>query len=209
MSNMDFNAAEPQREFGALIPDGTIVLVVASLRPGQAGPGGWLKASQTGAEMADFEFTIDGGEYDRRKVWANWVTSGITDGHEKASNITRSRLRAMLESAYGIHPGDDSPDALAKRQVSGWQNFDGLKFCAKIGVETGGLKDKTAGPQSERYPDKNTLTPVTPDDQRYIASGPQQAGFKSAGAAVQSAAKAAGGGTAKAVATAAKPAWAS
>lgn len=212
MTTMDFNNAEPQRAGSFdLIPDGTVVLLVANLRPGEQGPGGWLKSSNDGScLMADFEFTVDGGDYDRRKVWGNWITEGQTDGQQKAANITRSRLRAMLESAYGIHPGDDSPDALAKRQVSGWQAFDGLRFCARIGVEAGGLKNKAAGPTSERYADKNTVTPVTPDQDDYIAPGPQQAGMKTAGAAVASGAKAAGGGTAKAVAAAgaAKPSWA-
>ena len=210
MSNFDFNNAEPQRAMGALIPDNTICLVVASLRPGGQGPGSWLKANNDGScLMADFEFTIDGGEFDRRKFWSMMVTEGETDGQQKAANITRSKLRAMLESAFAIHPGDDTQDAVTKRQVSGWGAFDGLKFCAKIGVEQGGLKDKTAGPNSERWPDKNVLkAAITPDESDYINPGPQQAGFQTAGSAVQSAAKAAGGGTAAAVAST-KPAWAS
>lgn len=209
--SFDFNNAEPQFAGGTLIPENTVVLLVASLRPGQAGPGGWLKASQTGAVMADFEFVVDGGQHDRRKLWGNYVTEGTTEGHAKAANITRSRLRAMLESAFGIHPGDDSPDAMAKRQVAGWQAFDGLKFCAKIGIEQGGLKDKTAGPNSERYSDKNTIKAVlTPGDDDYIAPGPQQAGFQTAGSAVASGMKAVGGAVAAAApSAAAKPSWAS
>lgn len=209
MSNFDFNNAEPQRAMGELIPDNTIVLVVASVRPGGAGPGGWLKASATGAEMLDMEFTIDGGEFDRRKVWENWVVAGTTEGHEKAAGITRSRIRALLESAHGINPGDDSQAAMQARCIDGWPALDGMRFCAKIGIEAGGLKDKMAGPQSERYADKNKLKAIlTPGDADYIAPGPQAAaGMQTAGQAVQRAAAAAGGGTAKAAA-AAKPAWA-
>src|SRR5690606_10410982 len=122
MSDFDFNNAEPQRAMGALIPDNTVCLVVAKLRPGGQGPGGWLKTNNDGScLMADFEFGIDGGEYDRRKFWSLFVTEGDTDGQKRAANITRSRLRAMLESAYGILPGDDSPEAIRKRQVAGWQ----------------------------------------------------------------------------------------
>ena len=206
MTNMDFNNAEPQRGFGDLIPDNTIALVVAKLRPGGAGPGGWLKASATGCDMMDLEFVVDGGEFDRRKFWGLFVTSGCTEGHEKAANITRSRLRAMLESAHGINAGDNSQAALAKRQVSGWGAFDGLKFCAKIGIEQGGLKDKSAGPASERYTDKNVLkAALTPDDTGYINPGPQAAnaaGNASAGPA-SGPAPAAATGTASA-----KPNWA-
>jgi len=210
MSAFDFNDAEPQRAGGELIPDNTVCIVVATLRAGGHGPGGWLKNSRTGDSlMADFEFTVDGGDYDRRKFWGNFVTEGVTEGQQKAANITRSRLRAMLESAFGVHPGDTSPDAMAKRQVVGWEGFDGLRFCAKVGIEKGGLKDKTAGPDSERYADKNVLkAAITPDETDYLNPGPQIGTMKTAGAAVQSAAKAVGGQTAKAVAAASKPAWA-
>lgn len=198
MSNFDFNEAEPQRSGGGeLIPDNTIALVVAKIRPGGHGPGGFLRNSDSGCQMLDFEFTVDGGEHDRRKFWSLYVVNGVTEGHEKAANITRSRLRAMLESARGIMPSDTSADAVAGRRADGWGAFDGLSFCAKIGVEPGGLKDKTAGAQSERYSDKNVIKAViTPDEAHYIAPTPQ------AKAAAQ---KPANEGAAPAV----KPAWAS
>lgn len=210
MSDFNFNNAEPQRAIGDLIPDNTVCLLVLNVRPGQHGPGGWLKLNRDGTcEMLDIEFTIDGGQFDRRKVWENWVVAGQTDGQVKAGLITRSRLRAVLESAHGIDPADDSDTAQGNRQVAGWGGFDGLKICAKIGIETGGLKDKTAGPNSERYPDKNKVKAIlTVADADYIAPGPQ-VGMQTAGAAVQRAAAAAGGGTAAAVKSAAKPAWAS
>lgn len=210
MSDFDFNNAEPQRAIGDLIPDNTICLLVLNVRPGQHGPGGWLKLNRDGTcEMLDIEFTIDGGDFDRRKVWENWVVSGQTDGQQKAGLITRSKLRAVLESAHSINPGDDSEASMAKRQVAGWGGFDSLKICAKIGIETGALKDKTAGPASDRYPDKNRIKAVlTPADANYLAPGPQ-VGMQTAGAAVQRAAASAGGGTAAAVKSAAKPTWAS
>lgn len=204
MEAMNFNDAEPQRG-GDLIPDNTVCMVVATLRPGGHGPGNWLKTNKVGdALMADFEFTVDGGEFDRRKFWGLFVTEGATEGQQKAAGITRSRLRAMLESAHAVHPGDDSPDAVAKRQVAGWQGFDGLRFCAKVGIEKG----------TDGYKDKNVLKAViTPDETSYLNPGQQSAGMggmRTAGAAVQSAAKAAGGGTAAAVAAAGagKPSWA-
>lgn len=213
MNAMDFNNAEPQRAMGDLIPDNTVCLVVATLRPGGEGPGRWLKANNDrSCLMADFEFTIDGGEFDRRKFWSLFVVDGQTDGQQKAANISRSKLRAMLESAYGVQPGDTSPDAVAKRQIAGWQAFDGLKFCAKVGIEVGKLKVPAAGPNSERYPDKNVLkAAITPDEIIYINPGPQAAGMKTAGAALTSAANAAGGAVQQAVqqASAAKPSWAS
>lgn len=207
MSDFDFNNAEPQRAMGDLIPENTVALVVLSIRPGQHGPGGWLKLNRDGScEMLDCEFTVDGGDHDRRKLWENWVVAGQTDGQQKAAMITRSRLRALLESVHAIHPNDDSDTAMAKRQVNGWGAFDGMKLCVKIGVEGGALKDKT-NPNSERYPDKNRIKAIlTPADAEYINPGPQLAGATTAGAAVQRAAAAVGGATAAAVG--AKPAWA-
>lgn len=170
----DFNDAAEQRSgfSGDLIPEGTIAIVVASLRPGGHGSDGILKASSTGADMLDFEFTIQGGDYDRRKIWNLYVVNGVTEGHEKAANISKSALRAMLEAARNIQPSDSSPAAIEARKVSGYKDFDGLTFPVEIGEETGNLKDKTAGPNSERWPDKNIIRSiVTPDKPEYTSAG--------------------------------------
>ena len=201
----DFNDAEPQRGFsGDLIPDGTVALVAMTVRPGGQDEGGWLKASKDGgALMLDAEFTIDGGDFDRRKLWSNYVIKGSTEGHDKAAGISRSFLRAALESSRGITPSDASPAALKARMISSYGDFDGITFCARIGIEKGNLKDRTAGPDSERWPDKNRLLAVTPDEDEYIAPGAST--FKPVG-------KVAAGVVAKAGAKAApagKPAWAS
>lgn len=161
----DFSDAEPQSGGSYdLIPEGTVVVLVAKLRPGGAGDGAWLKPSNDGGcNMLDFEFTIDGGEFDRRKVWGSFVTDGTSEGHGKAANITKSRLRGMLESASGISPGDASPTAVKARQVKTWGDFDGLRFVGKLGIQ----KDKTG-----QYSDKNILrAAVTPDDPSYIDLG--------------------------------------
>lgn len=208
MTAFDFNDAEPQRERGGLIPDGTVALVVATLRPGGVGDGGWLRGSASNGlnNMLDFEFTVDGGEFDRRKFWtllsyADQVPSALEEKPAKSCAATRSTVRAMLESAYAISPTDGSDAAQAKRRPAGWQSFDGIRFCAKIGIEKGGLKDVAAGPNSERYADKNKLVAaITPDDAKYISPGAQNpASGGAAGVARPAAAT---------TAAAAKPAWA-
>ena len=204
----DFNDAEPQRGFsGDLIPDGTVALVAMTVRPGGQDEGGWLKASNDGGcLMLDAEFTIDGGDYDRRKLWANYVIKGSTEGHDKAAGISRSFLRAALESSRGIMPSDASPGALEARKIASYGDFDGITFCARIGIEKGNLKDRTAGPDSERWPDKNRLFAVTPDEDDYIAVGAST--FKPVGA-VAAAAVAKAGAKSGVAAPAGKPAWAS
>jgi hypothetical protein len=81
------------------------------------------------------------------------ILSGVTDGHAQAADITRSRLRAILESARGIKPADVS-EAAKKARVAEYNDFAGLRFLAKIGVE----------PAKGDYKAKNTLTEaITPD----------------------------------------------
>ena len=159
---MDFNSAGRQMTGGELIPDGTIAKVIASIRPGGMGEGGYLTASKTSdAQYLNFEFTVTEGEFAKRKFWSNLTwTGGKTNerGESKGGNITRATLRAMIESAYNLDPADESPQAAKTRQVPGFQVFDGIQFVAKIGVEKG----------KDGYKDKNKLDSViTPDMPEY------------------------------------------
>ena len=96
----DYSTTPPPREFD-LIPNGTIASVTMKLRPGGAGEGGWLKRSKNGeCSMLDVEFTVLDGEFVRRKFWANMILEGTTPGHAQAASISRSTLRAILESPH-------------------------------------------------------------------------------------------------------------
>jgi hypothetical protein len=176
MSVQDFNNAEPARAMGELIPAGTMAMVSLTLRPGGVGDDGWLKNTKDGeAEMLDMEFTIDAGPNSRRKFWMNGMVEGNgTENHTKAIAITRGHVRGILESARGIKPSDDTPAAVAGRQINGWGDLDGLRFPCRIGVEKGGLKDKMI-PNGDRFADKNTLSiAIAVDDRDYVSPGPQQ-----------------------------------
>lgn len=154
--SMNFNDAAPQKDGGSLIPEGTVVTAIMTIRQGGFGDDGYLaKSKNSGESMLDTEFTItpNPNGYDRRKVWKYMSFS------EKAAAVTRSQLRAALESAHGIKPTDDSKEAQAKRSVPSYAAFDGLPVCIKIGIEKG-----TGG-----YADKNILRAfVTPDKAEYI-----------------------------------------
>jgi hypothetical protein len=154
----DYTDASTQREFD-LIPHGTLATVQMNIQPGGAGEGGILSRSKNGdCEMLKSEFTVVEGEYARRKFWERFVLAGTTDGHAKAVEISRSKLRGILESARGIKPDDTSPQARAARTVE-LAAFDGLRFVARIGVEKGG--ENSGG---GNYPDRNfLLTAITPD----------------------------------------------
>lgn len=191
----DFNGAQEQRE-GGLITDGTIATVHMTVRPGNAGEGGWLKRSKTGDSMAmDCEFTVVDGPFAKRKFWSLFTVEGTTEGHAKAGEISASRLRGILESAKGIRPDDESDAAKNARRVNSWGDFDGLRFVAKIGIEKG----------KDGYKDKNSLdAAVTPDRKAYVKPeqvAKQASSFAPIGQAAQKVAEgaSAGGG---------KPSWA-
>lgn len=156
---IDFNNAEAQREIG-IIPDGTVAVVHLTVRPGNAGEGGWLKRSKNGDSQAlDCEFTVVDGQFAKRKFWSLFTLEGATEGHQKAADISASRLRAILESARGIRPDDESETAKAGRRMASWGDFDGLRFIARIGVEKG----------KDGFKDKNTLdAAVTPDRKAWV-----------------------------------------
>jgi hypothetical protein len=191
----DFNNAETQREVG-LIPDGTIVVVHMTIRPGNAGDGGWLKRSKAGDSQAlDCEFTVVEGPFAKRKFWGLFTLEGTTEGHAKAADISASKLRAILESARGIRPDDETDAAKVARRVNSYGDFDGVRFVAKVGIElgTGGFKDK------------NSLAAAITPDRKDWARVEQVKQAASSFAPVGQAAAA----VAASVKPAGKPAWAS
>jgi hypothetical protein len=155
----DYSDAQSQREI-ELVPAGTITTLQLTIRPGNAGEDGLLRRSLDGlSEMLDCEFIVVDGQFAKRKLWERFVLAGTTDGHAKAAEISRGKLRAILESARGIKPDDVSPKARAARTAP-LKAFDGMRFIGKIGIEKGKEKDNGDG----NYPDRNILlTVITPD----------------------------------------------
>jgi hypothetical protein len=132
---MDFNTAGPQKSFD-LIPADTIATLHMKVKPGQAGDGGWLRRSKAGdSESLDCEFVVVDGKFEKRKFWSSLLVNGTTEGQATAADISRRRLRAMLESARGIRPDDNSETANAARRTESWGDFDGLRFIGRIGIE--------------------------------------------------------------------------
>ena len=162
----DLNDAEPQR--GGLIDPG-FAKIVGVLRPGGVdGPAptdrGLLKASKSGSDvlMLDWEFTVAEGPNARRKFWQTMVVAGgevDEKNQSKGWNITKSQLRAMVDSALGLNPKDESEAARQRRTLRGFADLNGIGFVAKIGVK----KDKEG-----KYPDQNVLAHVvTPDEKEW------------------------------------------
>lgn len=190
--SFDFNDAEQSKPRDSLIPHGTVVPVQMTVRPGGAGDGGWLKRSAKDALMVDAEFTVVEGEFARRKFWTYFTVAGETDGQKEAAGISRSNMRAMLESARGIEPSDTSEKAVAARRISGYEDLDGLRFWCVVKLEKG----------SNGYKDKNVFSyAVTPDRKEW--SRLEQMGRSSGGRPAQAGAQASAPR-----ATGGKPSWA-
>ena len=161
---LDLNDAEPQRS-SDLIPDGSFAKVSMVLRPGGVdGPNpmdaGLLKASsQPGSDVLslDCEFTVVEGPHVRRKFWQQLTISGGKVDEKGVSlgwSITKRTIRGMIESALGINPKDESPEAQAKRTLPSLKSLDGIVFIAKVRVKPG----------NDGYDGQNQLDiAVTPD----------------------------------------------
>lgn len=167
----DLNDAQPQMPpLGELIPDGTFAKLKMTLRPGGVNgstpiDAGLLKASQSSdAKLLDCEFTVVAGPYARRKFWQNFTVAGgklDEKGQSKGWNISKSAFRAMVDSALGLDPKDESAAAKQKRLIQGLKQLDGIVFAARIMVE----------PASDaQYKDQNKLANVVlPGEPQYAA----------------------------------------
>jgi hypothetical protein len=139
-----------------VIPAGTLVALVMSIRPGNIGIENLLKRTSKGdAEFLDVEFTVKDGEFDRRKLFANLLLDGCTAGHGKAGEISRSLLRAVFEAVNAIDPNDSSPATMARRASATLAGFQGASFLCTLEIETGGKR-----PDGEAYKDKNIIGKV-------------------------------------------------
>ena len=167
----DLNDAGPQMTpAGELIPDGTFAKLRMTIRPGGSNgatpmDAGLIKASPSSdAKMLDCEFSVVDGPYARRKLWQSYTVAGgklDEKGQSKGWNISKATFRAMVDSALGLNPKDESPEAKSKRMLQGLKQLDGITFVARIMVEPS---------ENQRYRDQNRIANVvTADEPQYAA----------------------------------------
>ena len=101
----DFNDVGPQKSFD-VIPAGTICALQITVRPGNAGDGGWLTAANTtkGNSIGlDLELVVVDGEYAKRKVWIRLTLSGYVLGLVTVARRRRTpdRQRYLEKNAAG------------------------------------------------------------------------------------------------------------
>ena len=181
---MNLNTAEPQKTF-EVIPDGTFVKILLQIKAGgfnlpgaEAMDAGLFKTSKSSdAVMLECEMTVLEGPYAHRKFTDHWTVAGGSldeKGNSKGFNITKTRMRAAIESNQNIRPDDMGAQAVATRQINGFKELDGITFFAKIKVDPGEpYVDQATGQEKQGF-DRNSLDRiVTPDMVEYadLAAG--------------------------------------
>ena len=158
----DFNDAEQQKA-GNLIQKGTLAKVRMTIKPGgyndetQGWTGGYASETfDTGSIFLSCEFTVLEGLHAKRKIWSN---IGLHSKKGPAwANMGRSMLRGVLNSARGVDPRDNSPEAVAARRIEGFQELDGIVFVAKIDIE-----------KDAKGEDRNVIkVAIEPDHKDYV-----------------------------------------
>mgnify|MGYP000256470690 CR=1 FL=1 len=161
----------PQNQEFSLIPNGTICRAVILLKSGdleipEFGSGPWFKSSMSSAaKWMELEFTIIGGQFDRRKFWDRIFVDGDKmgpSGMPQAKEIGLRTLKSIVESARNINPADMSPEAQQNRNISSVFDLTTLEICAKVGIKKG----------TNGYADSNRLlAAITPESKDFVASG--------------------------------------
>ena len=170
----DFNNSDNQQSFD-VIPNNTLAKVRMQIRPGgyddanQGWNGGYAtKNDNTGSIYLSCEFVVTEGEFARRKIWS--LIGLHSDKGPEWSNMGRSFIKAILNSAKGFKESDVSEAAQNARRIKGLADLDGIEFLAKITVV-----------QDQNGNDKNEIKfTITPDHKDYaklmgnVSNNPQQ-----------------------------------
>jgi len=162
---MDFNGADAQDAAFDLIPAGTIAKICLTVRPGGAGPEGWLTQSKTSPALyLNTEAVILEGPHARRRIYTRIGFKGKSlneRGEDTYANRGRAMIRGILKSARGIKASDMSETAKAARKIRSLGELSGIDLVAKIGIE----KDKDKPEDTGR----NALkAAIGPDHSAYI-----------------------------------------
>ena len=157
-----------------LIPDGTIARAIITIQPNpvtipEFSNTPLFRASQTtSAKWLEVEYTIIGGQFDKRKFWQNHFFDGDAkddNGVSKSKKIGLQWLKSVVESHNNVSAMDASPEAQAVRQIDmqkgGVASINGMNVCVKIKIEKG----------TNGYADKNKmLVALALNSKEYIGS---------------------------------------
>jgi hypothetical protein len=149
----NLNNAKKQGE-RTIVPAGAYRLSTR-VRPGGCGEEGDLRlAKNMSSLLLELKLTVASGEYEGAS-FLHFMTVAVDGGEEPtfkqrdAIEWGLSTLRSILESAYKIHPDDESDEAQKRRQFNSFSEFDYLEFVGRVGME-----------KTEQYGEQNKLLRV-------------------------------------------------
>lgn len=176
---INFNDADNQDR--ALMPPGPC-WVKARVRPGNAGDDGLLRlAKNQYSLMLDLELTvIDDDEWRGKKIFdlvtcdlVEYESSGdpldippltgtSRENLQTSVRLGRSKIKAMLNSAFALLPNDNSDQAQAKRTVDSYAAFNGLCYMVQVEVQ----------PARDKFKERNVVDfVIEPNDPAYRPRG--------------------------------------
>jgi hypothetical protein len=175
---INLNDADDQRP--KVMPPGAY-WVKARVRPGNSGPDGQLRlATNQYSLMLDLELTVlDDDEWRGKKIF-DLITCDLQEyDHNDQSTplpltmdklnklqtsvrIGRSKMKAIINSAFNLMPDDKSDEAQARRTIEGYEDFNGLIFIVQVDVQ----------PARDRFPERNVVNfIIEPGDPAYRPRG--------------------------------------
>jgi hypothetical protein len=167
-------------EGGDLIPEGTVAAVQFRIKYGD-GTDGVLTRSQDGqSEMFKGEYTLLDGPFAKRKVSANYLMAGTTDGQKGMAGRNQALLKSIIDSAKNLDPHDKGPEARKARTME-LRDFDGVRFQAEISVEAESVNKQTGRTYPAKNVIKKAITRDMPSWRGPIEQIPAEAGGQSPG----------------------------
>lgn len=124
--------------------------------PSQGWTGGYAtRSAKTGAIYLNAKFSILEGPFARRVVFG--LIGLYSPKGPEWGQMGRSFLRAILNSAHGVHPSDQTPQAESARRIRGFADLDGIELVICIYVE-----------KDQNREDKNVVkAAIQPDHKAY------------------------------------------
>lgn len=127
---MDYSQAPQGQDYSDLLPHGTLVFGIVKVRPFnlQAGVIETTSKKDPANKYLDLEITIQGGPYDKRKIWD---MPGVV-GSEGYTNAGGAAIRAMLE--VGRNASAQNPQGYC---IDNYMELDGLQCAFRVKIEPG------------------------------------------------------------------------
>ena len=109
------------------------------------------RSSKGDSEGLDVEYIVQGGEYDKRKIYAFHLLDGVTAATPRPAKSRAHCCARSTKSVNGIDPNDNSPAAISRRASASLADFNGATFLAELGIERGGKKPDGAAYAGQKH----------------------------------------------------------